>query len=55
MAESTLFDGSYGLSRRVPGMTFEDALEKVKASFGAAGFGLPPGTTNLNLAAIFGT
>ncbi len=51
--KSTLFDGSYGLSVKVPGVTFEEALEKVKSSFSAAGFGLPPGTTNLNMAGIF--
>jgi uncharacterized protein (DUF302 family) len=51
--KSTLFNGSYGLSIRVPGMSFEEAMDKVKGSFQAAGFGLPPGTTNLNLAGIF--
>lgn len=54
MAEkSTLFDGSYGLSVKLPGVSFEEAIDKVKASFSAAGFGLPPGTTNLNMAGIF--
>ena len=51
--KSTLFDGSYGLSVRVPGITFEEAREKVVSSFSAAGFGLPPGTTDLNMAGIF--
>ena len=41
--KSTLFNGSYGLSIRVPGMSFEEAMDKVKGSFQAAGFGLPPG------------
>ena len=51
--KSTLFDGSYGLSVRVPGINFEEAREKVVSSFSAAGFGLPPGTTDLNMAGIF--
>jgi len=52
--KSVLFDGSYGLSVRLDkAVTFEEAIEKTKASFKAAGFGLPPGTTDLNMAGIF--
>jgi uncharacterized protein (DUF302 family) len=52
---STLFDSSsYSLSVRLPaGITHEEAMTAVKQSFKAAGFGLPPGTTDLNMAGIF--
>ena len=52
--ESTMFDTSYGLRVTLAKETsFEKAIEQVKAAFKSAGFGLPPGTTNLDMAGIF--
>ena len=49
-----MFDTTYGLSTTLPAETkFEDAIEKVKTAFKKQGFGLPPGTTNLDMAGIF--
>ena len=48
-----MFDTSYGLRVTLAkGTSFEKAIEQVSA-FKSAGFGLPPGTTNLDMAGIF--
>ena len=47
-------DSSYTMSISLPaGIEFDDAVEKVKAAFASVGFGMPPGTTNLDLPKIF--
>ena len=53
--DTPLFDTSYGLSVQLSAdTTFEQAIEQVKTAFSGQGFGLPPGTTNLDIATIFG-
>lgn len=52
--ETTMFDTSYGLHVTLAkGTKFDEAVEQVKVAFKSQGFGLPPGTTNLDMAGIF--